>query len=275
MAYFLTHQELRHYKSKGFVSPVKVLSSEDAENYRNNYNKFRSQAAANFDVNAVLRSKPHLVFPWLYDLVVDPAITNPVSSVLGPNLLAWGSSFFAKAARDTGFVSWHQDINYWGLEPHNILTAWIAFSPSRRENGCMRVVPGSHLDGALEHQDTFAANNLLTRGQEILVEVDEDNAVDITLEAGEMSLHHVSIVHGSEPNSSQLDRIGFAVRYISTEVQQIGGRTTATLARGVDEYNHFDPEPRPKKSFDRESQKVRANALERQHNVLFKGADPR
>ena len=223
----------------------------------------------------MLRSKPHLVFPWLYDIVVNPNITNPVSSILGPNLLAWGSSFFAKAAGDTGFVSWHQDINYWGLEPHNVLTAWIAFSPSRRENGCMRVVPGSHLDGTLEHQDTFAADNLLTRGQEILVEVNEANTVDITLEAGEMSLHHVSIVHGSEPNSSQLDRIGFAIRYISTDVRQIGGRTTATLARGADEYNHFDLEPRPTKPFDTESRRVREDALERQHNVLFKGAKSR
>lgn len=271
MSRFLTEQQVERYHRDGYITPIRVMDADQADAFKTRYDTFKARHLE--DANAILRSKPHLVFPWLYDLVRDPAVTDPVSTILGPNLLAWGSSFFAKPARDPGYVSWHQDANYWGLEPHDVLTAWIAFSPSRRENGCMRVVPGSQNEGTLDHRDTFAKDNLLTRGQEVAVEVDETRAVDIALEPGEMSLHHVGIVHGSDPNTSALPRIGFAIRYISTQVRQIGGRTTATLARGVDELHHFDPEPRPEADCDDAGRVFRADALARQHAVLFNGAD--
>jgi chlorinating enzyme len=266
----LTQTDVDRYRRDGYIAPVRAIDAERAADLLARYDAFKGRGET--DGNAVLRSKPHLVFPWLYDLVRDPAVTGPVSAILGPNLLAWGSSFFAKPAGDPGFVSWHQDANYWGLEPHEILTAWIAFSPSRRENGCMRVVPGSQAK-AFEHRDTFHKDNLLTRGQEISVEVDEDQAADITLEPGEMSLHHVGIVHGSDPNTSDIPRIGFAVRYIASHVRQTGGRTTATLALGEDTHGHFDLEPRPEAEYGPAALVFREAALARQHAVLFAGAE--
>jgi non-haem Fe2+, alpha-ketoglutarate-dependent halogenase len=261
---------VERYHRDGYLSPVRATSADRAADLLARYDSFKARGET--DGAAVLRSKPHLVFPWLYDLVRDPAVTEPVSAILGPNLLAWGSSFFAKPAGDPGYVSWHQDANYWGLEPHEILTAWIAFSPSRRENGCMRVVAGSQAE-ALDHRDTFAKDNLLTRGQEIAVQVDEDQASDIRLEPGEMSLHHVGIVHGSDPNTSDIPRIGFAIRYIASHVRQIGGRTTATLARGEDTHGHFDLEPRPEAEYDAAALVFREAALSRQQAVLFAGAE--
>ena len=266
----LTAQEVERYLHDGYLSPVRAITLERAAALLAHYNAFKARGEAGGD--EVLRSKPHLVFPWLYDLIRDPTVTGPVSAILGPNLLAWGSSFFAKPAGDPGFVSWHQDANYWGLEPHDILTAWIAFSPSLRENGCMRVVPGSQAE-ALDHHDTFAKDNLLTRGQEIAVDVDENWTVNITLEPGEMSLHHVGIVHGSDPNTSDIPRIGFAIRYIASHVQQAGGRTTATLARGEDTHGHFDLEPRPQAEYDHASLVFRQTALARQQTVLFAGVE--
>jgi non-haem Fe2+, alpha-ketoglutarate-dependent halogenase len=265
----LTAQQVERYHREGYLSPVRATDADRAGDLLACYDRFKARGES--DSGEVLRSKPHLVFPWLYDLVQDPAVTGPVSEILGPNLLAWGSSFFAKPAGDPGYVSWHQDANYWGLEPHEILTAWIAFSPSRRENGCMRVMPGSQSE-TLDHRDTFAKDNLLTRGQEIAVEVDESRAADITLEPGEMSLHHVGIIHGSEPNTSEVPRIGFAIRYIASHVRQLGGRTTATLARGTDTHDHFDPEPRPEGEYDATGLAFREHALARQHAVLFAGA---
>jgi len=262
----LTAEEVERYHHDGYLSPVRATTLERAADLLAQYDAFKARGEA--AAGGVLRNKPHLVFPWLYDLVRDPAVTGPVSAILGPNLLAWGSSFFAKPAGDPGFVSWHQDANYWGLEPHEILTAWIAFSPSLRENGCMRVVPGSQAE-ALDHRDTFAKDNLLTRGQEIAVDVDENRAANITLEPGEMSLHHVDIVHGSDPNTSDIPRIGFAIRYIASHVRQTGGRTTATLARGEDTHGHFDLEPRPLAEYDAASLVFRQTALARQHAVLF------
>jgi non-heme Fe2+,alpha-ketoglutarate-dependent halogenase len=267
----LTQNQIDRYRQDGYVTPVLAISAERAGALKSRYDALR--ALDEPEAIATLRSKPHLVLPWLYDLVLDPAVTEPVSAILGPNLLAWGSSFFAKPAGDPGYVSWHQDANYWGLEPHEVLTAWIAFSPSRPENGCMRMIPGSQDEGALDHRDTFSKDNLLTRGQEVAVKVNEARAVDIILEPGEMSMHHVGIVHGSEANTSAIPRIGFAIRYIASHVRQIGGRTTATLARGVDEHGHFDPEPRPSADYDADGLAFRANALARQHAVLYAGAE--
>jgi non-haem Fe2+, alpha-ketoglutarate-dependent halogenase len=255
----------------GYAAPIRVMSAAEAGEVRawlEELDARRGEA-----MKPIFRSKPHLVFPRLYDLLRSDAVLDAVEAVLGPDLLAWSSSFFWKRAHDPGFVSWHQDSTYWGLEPLDIVTAWIAFSPSTPANGCMRVVPGSHRIDQLPHRDTFAPENLLSRGQEIAVEVDPATAVDLALQPGEMSLHHVKIVHGSEPNPTDVPRIGFTVRYIPTYVRQTGVRTTATLCRGVDRYGHFDHEPRPKADLDPEAIAFRRDALERAEAVLFAGTE--
>jgi chlorinating enzyme len=204
------------------------------------------EAEAGGPLAGPLRHKSHLLFTWLADLVRHPAILDAVEDVIGPNILCWGSSFFIKEPRNPGFVSWHQDSTYWGLDPADVITAWVAFSDSTPENGAMRVIPGTHLMDQIPHRDTFRPENLLSRGQEIEVDVDERQAVMLELEAGEMSLHHVRLIHGSDPNPSDQRRIGFAIRYIPTTVRQVAGsHDSATLVRGVDDYGHFDPEERP------------------------------
>src|SRR5262249_22869939 len=113
-----------------------------------------------------------------------------VEDVLGPKLLVWSTSFFIKEARDPAYVSWHQDATYWGLSEPDVLTAWVAFTEATVENGAMRMVPGSHAE-QLAHRDTFAPHNLLSRGQEIAVEVDDARGGDVLLRPGEMALRHV------------------------------------------------------------------------------------
>jgi ectoine hydroxylase-related dioxygenase (phytanoyl-CoA dioxygenase family) len=194
-----------------------------------------------------------------------------VEPILGPNLLCWGGSFFAKKPHDPGFVTWHQDSTYWGLSRPDIVTAWIALTPSTAANGCMRVIPGSHTSDQLPHRDTFAEDNLLTRGQEIAVEVDESKAVDIVLGPGEFSLHHVRLVHGSKPNTSDVPRIGFAIRYLPTDVRQISGHPdSATLVRGTDEYGHFLPEPAPREDFDPDAVEFHARVMEANRKILYR-----
>ena len=167
-----------------------------------------------------------------------------MESILGSDILCWASGFFAKAPGDGSFVSWHQDATYWGLSSNEVVTAWIALSPSTPETGCMRVVPGSQAR-QLAHRDTFDGGNLLSRGQEISADVNERDAIDIVLAPGEMSLHHVLIVHGSAPNCGADWRIGFTARYIPTRLRQLSPvRDTAMLVRGSD-LRAFRPEPRP------------------------------
>ena len=148
-------------------------------------------------------------------------------------------------------MSWHQDVTYWGLDvSENILTAWIALSPATRANGVMKVIPGSHTK-VVAHRDG-AASNMLLRGQEVAVEVDESQAVHMELKAGEMSLHHGLMFHGSDDNHAQQRRVGFAVRYMPTRVKPLDGlpRDSAMLVRGVDRYGHFDLEPSPAGELD-------------------------
>jgi len=158
-----------------------------------------------------------------------------------------------------------------GLSAPDVLTAWVAFTDATVENGAMRMVPGSHAE-QLEHRDTFAPHNLLTRGQEIAVEVDEARGVDILLRAGEMSLHHVRMVHGSPANRAVDRRIGFAIRYIPTYVRQTAGEgDSALLVRGVDDYHYFAPEQPPAADLTPEARTHHAEVVARSAKILYRG----
>jgi len=203
----LTEEAVRQYHEQGYYAPVRALGTAEAGELRRELEAFEASAG---QMQGVVRHKPHLLFTWLNDLISHPCILDAVEDIVGPDILCWGSSFFIKEARNPGYVSWHQDSTYWGLDPADVVTAWVAFSDSTAANGAMQVIPRTHTLDQVPHRDTFAADNLLSRGQEILVEVDEHQAVVLELAAGEMSLHHVRLIHGSDPNPSEQRRIGFA-----------------------------------------------------------------
>ena len=239
----LSDAALRQYREQGYYAPLRVLSSDEAAGLRASLETFEGGAGP---LAGKLRHKSHLLFTWLNNLVRHPRILDAVEDVIGPDILCWGSSFFIKEPHNPGFVSWHQDSTYWGLDPADVITAWVAFSDSTAANGAMRVIPASHTMDQVPHRDTFRPENLLSRGQEIMVDVDPGKAVMLELAAGEMSLHHVRLIHGSDPNPSGDRRIGFAIRYIPTCVRQVAGtHDSATLVRGVDRFGHFVPEQRP------------------------------
>jgi ectoine hydroxylase-related dioxygenase (phytanoyl-CoA dioxygenase family) len=208
--------------------------------------------------------------------VRNPVMLDAVEDLIGPDILCWASGFFIKEAHDPGYVSWHQDSTYWGLSETRVATAWVALAPSTPENGCMRVIPGSHAGAQLAHTDTHAEHNLLTRGQVVDHEVDESGAVEVALEPGEISLHHVRLVHGSEANRSGARRIGYAIRYIPPHLHQLNGpHDSAMLVRGEDRYGHFEHEPSPAADMDPQAVACHAKVTERQAQVLYQGSDRR
>jgi hypothetical protein len=241
----LTDAQVERYRGDGYLCPLRVLSAERAVHYRSALEA--AEAAAGGSLPGPFRHKPHLVYSWAQELIRQPLILDAVENVIGPDILAWETVFFTKEARTSDFISWHQDITYWGLDQEgDVVTAWLALSPSTPESGCMRVVPGTHLREVVPHADTFGEHNMLSRGQEIAVEVDEDHAVDLVLRPGEMSLHHVKMFHGSRHNGSEDRRIGFAIRYLPPHVrQQAGAADSATLVRGEDRFGNFELEPAP------------------------------
>jgi non-haem Fe2+, alpha-ketoglutarate-dependent halogenase len=265
----LTDREIALFQQHGFVSPVTVLSPPQAQALREQLETF--ERAQGGPLKGALRHKTHLLFPWLNELIRNTGIVDAIEDLYGPNLLCWTTNFFIKEGNDPAFVSWHQDSTYWGLSSPDVVTAWVALSPSTIANGAMRVIPGTHKLDQIAHKDTFGANNLLTRGQEVAVEVDERQAVSLELQPGQMSLHHVRLIHGSPPNATAERRIGFAIRYIPTRVRQLQGDDSATLVRGVDDFRTFAHEPRPLRDLDPELVSLHKQITARNAQILYSG----
>jgi chlorinating enzyme len=257
----LTPAQKAQYADEGYCFPVRVFDEAEAGKFRVLFEQYLEQnqkliAGAIPRERRVIFAQTHLMLHWVYQMVSHPRVLDAVESLLGPDILVWESAWFFKFPKDRAFVSWHQDGTYWGLHPLNVVTAWVALSESKPENGCMRVIPGTHKTPYLAQRETYAQDNMLSRGQEIAVKVDETQAVDLILRPGEMSLHHVLIVHGSQANNSDFPRIGIAIRYISPDVvQDSRERQFAQLVRGEDRYGHFEIVDPPREGIvDREIQ---------------------
>jgi hypothetical protein len=230
--------DINAYRRDGYLSGVPVLDAPAVVQLRAAIEELeatRADGAGGHDLNQFFRVNGHLVLPLLADVARSPAILDAVEQVLGQNLLAWSVELFIKEPGSSKTVSWHQDITYWGMgETDDEVTAWIALSDVSVDAGCMRFLPGSHLGGIVAHHDTFGADNLLSRGQEI-ADVDEARAVPGPLRPGEMSLHHGRCFHASGPNRSAGRRIGCAIRYVTPEVRDPEmPRDYAMLVRGHD-----------------------------------------
>ena len=224
------------FHERGYLFPLHVFDEEETAEFRRCFFAYRDQIAGRLtslparDQWAVF-SETHTFLHWVYRMASHPRVLDAVESLLGPDLLVWNTRWFAKLPGEKTYISWHQDAAYWGLEPPNVVTAWLALTESTPENGGMRVIPGSHKERLLPQIDTYAPDNALSRGQEIAVEVNEAEAVDIVLKPGEMSLHHVAIVHGSKANQSAQPRIGVAVRLHQPGRAAVGSRTPNRHAR--------------------------------------------
>ncbi len=271
MPKLLSQAAVETYRRDGFYSPVRVMSAADARHYRNALEAHEAQAGQPLQGN--MRHKTHLLFTWADELVHHPRILDAVEDAIGPDILCWTTNFFIKEARSPGFVSWHQDSTYWGLDPDDVITAWVAFTDVTPENGYMQVIPGSHKIDQLPHVDTFHRDNLLSRGQEIAVEVDKSKAVGLDLRAAEMSLHHIKLVHGSDANHTDDRRIGLASRYIPTYVKQTKVRDAAMLVRGTDRFHNFDYEERPRADLDQGALAAHADSMARQVKALYQGTE--
>lgn len=233
------------YQSDGYYFPLQAMSSAEADDYRRQLEDCEQQYQSDSRLNQILRRYPNLVLPFVDEICRRHEITDAVAQILGPDLLVLDCPFFIKEANSTSFVSWHQDLTYWGLQGDQELTAWVALSNASSESGCMRFVAGSH-HTQVEHTDTFDDDNLLTRGQMVRVKVDESSATDVELSPGQASLHHGQVFHASHPNQSDDRRIGLAIRYVATAMQQSpGGEMAAMLVRGEDHHGNFRHCQRP------------------------------
>ena len=272
MAKRLDRAAVDQYRDKGYYFPIDVLDADEVAADRARLEAF--EAGQGQPVHGPQRSKSHLLFKWVDDLMRHPRILDAVEDLIGPDILCWNTIFWIKEADSPSFVSWHQDVRYWGLDTSELVTAWVALSPATEESGCMRVLPGSHREEVLPHRDEYHDDNLLTRGQEIAVEVDESKTVSMALAPGQASLHNVGLAHASGPNRTADRRIGISMHYISTRTRQTAAEwDSAALVRGEDRYGHFHIAPVPERDLDPEALAFHERASGALRDILFRDAE--
>ncbi|MEL7153583.1 MAG: phytanoyl-CoA dioxygenase family protein, partial [Pseudomonadota bacterium] len=277
MAEGLSAEQIASYHANGYLCPVPVMDADEARTHRSAVEALEQDFAGKLpkSVGEYLRIASYLATDVPLRIAQDPRVLDKVESILGPNILMWSCEYFIKEANSRQIVSWHQDLTYWGMDgsDHEV-TAWIALSPATDQSGCMRFVPGSHTDSLVPHTDTFAADNLLSRGQEIAVDVDEEDAIVAELQPGEMSMHHGRLFHASGPNSSDDRRIGLVIRYIRPDTPSSGkGRDYSMLMRGVDEIGARTHVVPPPGSFTPEKLALYERVLAAQAVTLADGLD--
>ena len=242
----LSQAEQEQYRRDGFIFPVRILDAAETADHRGRLEEIETKYGPMH-----YRHKPYLLMKSAAEIARNPALLDAVEDLLGPDILLWDGAYVIKEPCNTKYISWHQDLTYWGLDGEELVTAWVALSPSNPESGCMKMLPGSHLEGEKPHHDTYGKNNILHRGQELEMEVDDDKTVSIELQPGEASLHHGWIAHASYPNKSDDRRIGLSLQYLTPRMKQKKTeRESALLVRGQDRFNHFLPEMVCTKDFD-------------------------
>lgn len=261
------------YVRDGYVCPIPVMTANEAAAIRDRLDAYLAQATVNPKEDKLLQFKVHMAFRWADELIRRPSALDAVEALIGPDILVWNTAVLLKKPQTRDFVSWHQDVYYWGNHPDHVVSAWVALADSTPENGCVRIIPGSHTWGVLPHADTFGADNMLSRGQRIATPVDESLARDMVLKPGEMSLHHTCAVHASQPNQSDRPRIGFVVTYMSPATIMNGPRTGATLVRGSDRHGHFALETvRPATDLDPAGLAAHQAAMRPFSEAIYEGA---
>ena len=271
MSKVLTKEQIEQYHDQGFISPIRVISEREALSIKNELEQVEAEFPE--EINAENRNNLHLSFAFLDKLAHNKIIVDAIEDLIGPNISLWASVMFIKEPSSKHYVSWHQDATYMGLDSMNFPTPWIALSPSNKETGCMTMISGSHKLKIQEHEDTFAENNILTRGQ-VIQNVDESRAVDLILEPGEMSIHHGAVIHGSQPNKGSQRRIGFSLQsYMPNDVSQVVGRNIWTHVRGQ---KREDKDglmlDRPRFNMDPTTVAQRKLANDNLSSILYKGS---
>tara|TARA_B110000444_G_C18662731_1_gene511545 strand:+ start:42 stop:869 length:828 start_codon:yes stop_codon:yes gene_type:complete len=266
----LSANQLKQYKDKGFVSPIDIFSKDRANEIRKEIELIEEEMPG--ELNKSGRYNSHLISPLLDEVTHNSKILDSVQNIIGENILVCGTTLFIKNPNENGFVSYHQDAKYIGLKPYNWVTAWVAITDSNEHNGCMRMWSGSHKDNLKKHNQMFNDGNLLTRGQTVN-NVPIDKTIPLILKAGQMSLHHPKVVHGSELNKSNDRRIGFVIQsYIATNVKQVLGKNSVQLARGFDEFNYHKTIARPKSLMNKNDLKIKKLENDNLQEIFYTGS---
>jgi hypothetical protein len=251
----LSQAQVERYRYDGYAFPFPALSEDELAGCRAGLARFEDWLGT--PVTAAdrrWRSAPYIFMPWADALVRHPSILDAIEDVIGPDILVYTTTFFIKEANSPVFAAWHQDATYFGLDPHEHVTAWVALTEAGAAAGCMEVVSARGMPAQLRHGALNLPNSINGGGQAIVEPFDQSEPVAMALPAGSFSLHHTLCRHRSAPNRAHHRRVGLGISYIPARVRTIGShRLCARLVRGRDDYRHFDLLPPPESEFHPEA----------------------
>ncbi len=269
----LSSEQIRSFSDNGYLSPVRVMSAEEAAGYRAQLEAFEN--AQGMTLRGDQRCKNYLLFTWAQQLIRHPVILDAVEDIYGPDLLIYTSTSWIKEANSGSFVSWHQDSTYFGLEPLDNVTVWLALTPATNETGCMRVLPGSHKLGQLPTRLEPVENNLLSSGQNVEHHFNEADTVEMPLEPGEISMHHTCAIHGSPGNNSNDRRIGIGMHFMPAYVRPFkclidaNAVCSVTLVRGRQHHDIFPLEAAPESDASETAKAAHAAGVASYRNMML------
>ncbi|MEM8923862.1 MAG: phytanoyl-CoA dioxygenase family protein [Actinomycetota bacterium] len=267
----LTDAQVDHFRQRGYLAPLDLLTPNEAAEARAKLEAYEAETGG--PIGGAERAGGHLLWPWVDQLMRHETLLDAVEDLIGPDILCWNSVFWIKEAGSPSYVGWHQDLEYWGLDNDDLVNVWIALSNASDDAGAMSVIPGSHTE-LLDHDETYNADNMLTRGQELKIDVAEREVASMALDAGQMSMHSVRLAHGSGPNTTDDRRIGLSLQFMPTRTKQIlVDWDFASLVRGTDDYGHFELAPRPEEDFDPVSVEFHQRAGLALRELLYKDAE--
>ena len=267
----------KQFFDDGYLLPVDIYSPQEAQEFRNELEDLETRLGDIKTGNKNQLNYPHLLFRFANQICHNQKLLDVVESIIGPDILVWNSTFFIKEPKTETYVSWHQDMKYWGLnDTDGQVSAWIALNPVSQANGCMQFLPKTHLGEMVDHNDTFSEDNFLTRGQEADFDYNPDDILHVELDPGQASFHHGKLLHASPPNRSDDRRIGYAIQFIAPHVEQaVASKDFAMLVRGEDKYGNFELLEPPTEDLSEKALANHARVLNYQNEAMYEGTDKR
>ena len=218
------------YRRDGLIRSFDVLNDDEVQSIKLRLQTFISKNQHNPNFPDWVYSKSYLALRWVADLAFHPVILDHVAALIGGDILLWDANLPAKAPQSKGYFGWHQDMTYWSLTPADGMVAvWLAVSDANLENGGMKAIPGSYMRGQLKHNATGDPLHMLRRGQCINGAIDDRNAIELSLRAGQASMHHPLTIHGSEGNATDYWRYGIGFNYVSSNTKVKDGHVESAL----------------------------------------------
>jgi len=269
MPRLLTDSAVAQFHKQGYCDPIPVLNEKEVANFRSCLESFEH---AHPDDTAKLKTKSHLLCPWIVEIARHPRLLDAYEDLIGPDIMCYSMAFRNKNADGRTFAGWHQDTLYLPIEPILVIGA-LALSECGPEQGCLKVIPGSHKGEILPHGEAADPDSILARGQFIEAEFDESKAVDLALRPGEIGLFNSGIIHGSEINSGDDRRLMVLVEMMPTHARSHRHREAAMLVRGTDNHDNHDKDRPAEADFGPEEQAAWLAATESRGKNIFAGSD--